>query len=104
MVFLALLGTRSPREEDSFGGAADGALALAFFAPRWRDVDGGSGADNSLALLFCPRLHDSGVDDGPLVLLGAPCLPDSGGGVDDGASALSSCPPLEQCQWRQRGG
>jgi hypothetical protein len=97
MVFLALSGTPSPREEDSFGGAEDGALALAFFAPRWRDVDGGGGVEDSLTLLFCPHLHDGGVDDGFLVLLGAPCLPDSGGGADDGASALSSCPPLEQC-------
>jgi hypothetical protein len=104
MVFLALWGTPSLCEEDSFGGAEDGALALAFFAPCWRDVNGGGGADNSLALSFCPRLHDGGVDDGPLVLLGAPCLPDSGGGVDDGASALSSCPLLEQCRWWQRGG
>jgi hypothetical protein len=104
MVFLALSGTPSPREEDSFGGAEDGTLALAFFAPRWRDVVGGGGADDSLALSFCPRLHDGGVDDGPLVLLGAPRLPDSGGSADDGASALSSCPPLEQCRWRQRGG
>jgi hypothetical protein len=88
MVFSVLSGTPSPREEDSFGGAEDGALALAFFASRWQDIDGGGGADDSLALLFCPRLHDGGVDDGPLVLLGAHCLPDSGGGVDDGASAL----------------
>jgi hypothetical protein len=88
MVFSALSVTPSPHEEDSFGGAEDGALALAFFAPHWRDVDGGGGADDSLVLLFCPHLHDGGVDDGPLVLLGARCLPDSGGGADDGASAL----------------
>jgi hypothetical protein len=88
MVFLALSGTPSLREEDSFGGAEDGALALAFVAPCWQDVNRGGGADDSLALLFCPRLHDGGVDDGPLVLLGTRRLPESGGGVDDGALAL----------------
>jgi hypothetical protein len=48
---LMLSGTPSPREEDSFGGADDGALALACFAPRWWNVDGGDGADDRLAWL-----------------------------------------------------
>ncbi len=78
MVFLVLSGTPSQREVDSFGGAEDGAMVLAFFAPCWRNIDGGGGADNSLALSFCPCLHDGGVDDGPLMLLDTPCLPDKG--------------------------